>query len=279
VTWTDPVVLELCQRHHEADPERLIVRLCQELLTEYPPDAGPTPLRVLGSCRGVRNYHSRPIHPAAGCSGLLVANDGGYEITVRSEEPEERQNFSIAHEIVHTFFRDVSPYSEASKEEEDLCDIGAAELTMPTSRFRAYLAGKELCFATVDGSHTEFAVSFEAATRRAIDMTDESACAFVATMTLSNERTVTRGDATLRVTKFWRSKNWPNTGSYLNCEILNGSLIARAYANQDERAGRGGLGLSSSTGTYDVEARGYGYALLADMEHRQVLTLARGPIK
>jgi Uncharacterised protein family (UPF0261) len=50
--WADPVVLELCRRHGEADPERLIVALCEELLARCPTDRGPSPLRVLGSCRG-----------------------------------------------------------------------------------------------------------------------------------------------------------------------------------------------------------------------------------
>lgn len=101
-------VAALCRHRHETDLEQLILRLCRELLAECPTEVGPTPLRVLGSCQGVRSYRSRPIRPEAGCSGLLIPSDGGYEITVNSSEPQERQNFSTAHEIVHTFFRDAA---------------------------------------------------------------------------------------------------------------------------------------------------------------------------
>ena len=115
-TWTDPVVLELCRRHGEPDPKRLILRLCQELLAECPTDRGPSPLAVLASCRGVRACRSGLIHTAAGCSGLLIPVDGGFEILVCSSQPEGRQNFSIAHEIIHTFFREVRPAATPSAE-------------------------------------------------------------------------------------------------------------------------------------------------------------------
>ena len=114
---------------------------------------------MLGSVQGVRAYHCEPINPAAGCSGLLVPRDGGYEITVCSDEPEGRQNFSIAHEIVHTFFREICPTTTASAEEERLCDLGAAVLTMPAARFGVFVATRPLTFATIDECRREFAVS------------------------------------------------------------------------------------------------------------------------
>ena len=199
-------VQALCAKHNETDPERLIVRLCRELLDQCPTSTEPTPLKVLGSVRGVRRYYSRSIHPATGCSGLLVPDDGGYEITVHGGEPAERQNFSIAHEIVHTYFREACPDCLASTEQELLCDLGAAELTMPSTRFAAAISELGLTLASIDHAAAEFAVSFEAAARRAVSLSGEPACMLVATV--SEVAAVSPPQAELRIVKSWHSPTW-----------------------------------------------------------------------
>jgi hypothetical protein len=253
--------------------------LCEELLTECPTERGPSPLRVLGSCRGVRACRSGPINPAAGCSGLLIPDDGGYEIWVCSEESEGRQNFSTAHEIVHIFFREVCPDAMASAEQEKLCDLGAAVLTMPAGRFGPFLAARPLCFATIDECRCEFAVSFVAAGRQAMALTDVSACLFVGTVARTKVQIRFRtGTPKLRVMKWWQSARWPFADSHLYLPILGGSVTGEAFAHQDQRAGRGSLGVAFRAGIYEVEARDYSYSLPGGPERRQVLALARGPL-
>ena len=64
-------VAALCPHRHETDPEQLILRLYRELLAEYPTEVGPTPLRVLGSCReyaATTAGQSTPRPAAPGCS-------------------------------------------------------------------------------------------------------------------------------------------------------------------------------------------------------------------
>ena len=134
---------------------------------------------MLGSCRGVRGIQPRLISPATGCSGLLIPQDGGYLIAVCAAQPQGRQNFSAAHEIVHTFFREVRPAATASPEEERLCDLGAVVLTMPVARFGPFLQARPLCLASIDECCREFAVSITAAGRRAMELTDVPACLFV----------------------------------------------------------------------------------------------------
>jgi len=217
--------------------------------------------------------------PTAGCSGLLIPVDGGYEIVVCSDEPDGRQNFSTAHEIVHTFFREVCPSPTISTEEERLCDLGAAILTMPAARFGPFLAARPLCFTTIDECHREFAVSVVAAGRRAMTLTDASACLFLGTMTRTKQQIRFRvGTPKLRITKWWPSDRWPFSGSHLNLPVLDGSVIGDAFTHQDYRAGHGSLGIAFRPGTYEVEARGYGYPLLGNPQHRQVLALARGQL-
>ena len=198
---------------------------------------------------------------------------------VCSGEPEGRQNFSTAHEIVHIFFRDVCPTATVSAEEERLCDLGAAILTMPATRFGPFLADRPLCFATIDECHSEFAVSFVAAGRRAMALTDTSACLFLGAMARTKKQIRFRiGTPKPRITKWWQSDRWPFSVSHLNLPILEGSVIGDAFAHQNQRAGHGSLGIAFRVGTYEVEARGYSYPLPGGPEHRQVLALARGPL-
>jgi hypothetical protein len=78
-------------------------------------------------------------------------------------------------------------HAKASKEEEDLCDLGAAALTMPENRFRSYIVQRPLGLSLIDDCSTEFAVSFIAAGRRTVALVDESACLFIAEMCLTNQ--------------------------------------------------------------------------------------------
>jgi hypothetical protein len=83
-------------------------------------------------------------------SGLLVPLDDGFEIKINATHPPERQNFSCAHEIAHTFFFEEEGrvlierlMKEKGKEvaknwEENLCDIAASELLMPSQIFSGY---------------------------------------------------------------------------------------------------------------------------------------------
>jgi hypothetical protein len=213
-----------------------------------------------------------------GCSGLLIPVDGGYEILVCSSQPEGRRNFSTAHEIIHTFFRQVRPAATPSAEEEKLCNLGAAILTMPAARFRPFLAARPLCFATLEECQREFAVSFVAAGRRAMALTELSACLLIAAP--AETKVSFRSDAPeLRITRWWWSNRWPfPNSSYVNFPVIQRSVIGQAFAHLDRRAERGGLGVAHCAGTYDIEAREYGYLLPGNVERRQVLALACGPV-
>ena len=277
MTRQDPIVTSFCEHHGETNAEALILRACRELLAECATEQGPTPLRVLGSFRGVRDCRPGEIPAASGCSGLLVPTNGGYEVIVNAEEPEERQWFSFAHEIVHTFFREVCPnVSNPSGEEERLCDIGAAELTMPLERFRAEMHGTILSLALIDQLHEEFDVSFEAAGRRALAITDEAACLFVASLARTNDQELKNaGEPVLRLVRWTSSQSWPDKQTYKNRPIDDDSIIAGSFASLDSRSGRGNLGVPCNSSVYDIETRSYEYQRGAVVKHRQVVALAK----
>jgi len=262
MTYQDPVVLELCRRHGEPDPEVLIVRLCEELAAEYPTTSGPSPLRKMGSSRLIRDVHRRPITPRVGstCSGYLYVVNGGYEVTVNAHESEERQAFSEAHEIVHTFFREVRPDRIPSKEEERLCELGASILMMPTERMRRFLNGAGLSLDGLAACGTEFGASLDASGCRALAVTEESACFLVGTIKRKkDEEERNAGEPRLRVHHWNASPSWPDQGTYLNLPFKSGSLVAEAFDHEDYREGHTTLGTYFRDGIYDIEARGYSF--------------------
>jgi Zn-dependent peptidase ImmA (M78 family) len=272
----DPAVQALCDHHRETDPEKLVLRLCRDLLARCLTSTGPTNLRVMGSIQGARHIRTAPINPASGCSGILVPHDGGYEVTVNATEPPERRNFSIAHEIVHTFFRDVWPCCHPSAVEEKLCDIGAAELTMPLARFSARLRTYGLTLEGIDKCTREFGVSFEAAARRAVTTTTQPACLLIATLSRTREQEhLGTGEPMLRITKWWRSPCWPDQTSYTNLAVAPGSLISQAFTHLDQRQATGRLGITFHNQTCHLQTRGYAYPLPGNPGHRQAVTLAQ----
>lgn len=256
----EPAVQALCEHYHEADAEALIVRLCQALLAEQPTDAGPTPLRVLGSFRCIREVHLVPLGVGAGCSGTLTPWDGGYLVTLDEAEPAGRQHRSLGHEIVHTFFRDVNP-GPAGPEEERLCEIGAAELTMPAERVRRFMSGQPaITFSVINECADEFDVTKDAAARRLVELSDMAVCYLVATMArTTNQARFNKGIPALRVANWTWSPSWPDRRPYRGLAFTPGSLVAQAFDAQQLRAGRARLGTNHRDGVFDIEAVGYTY--------------------
>jgi Zn-dependent peptidase ImmA (M78 family) len=270
-------VVALCEKHGELDPEILIIRLCRELVAECSTESGPSPLNVLGSVRGVRLCRAEPLHPQLACSALLVPKNGGFEVIVNIEEPEERQRFSFAHEIVHTFFREVEPnVLTPSQKEERLCDLGAAELTMPLRRFSAEMQGQVLCLDLFDQLSEEFKVSLQAVGRRAVGITEEVACFFVASLARTRHQDMKDiGDPALRLVGWTASQSWPDKLVYKNKSITDNCIIAESFSNLDARTGRGNLGVALNTSVYDIETRSFEYQRGAIVNHREVVALAK----
>lgn len=85
-------------------------------------------------------------------SGLLLPLRDGFKIKINATHSPERQNFSCAHEIGHTFFLDKDGQAlrerlkrgagekVAKSWEEDLCDVVASELLMPSQIYTKYAA-------------------------------------------------------------------------------------------------------------------------------------------
>ena len=118
---------------------------------------------------------------------LVPLRSGSFRILFNANvRSTGRQNFSIAHEIAHTFLlsagegwqyrterRPRSSLATAEEQAERLCDLAAAELLMPRSCFNAHLSALGSTAATVPVLAARFAVSLEAAALRMLEMSFE----------------------------------------------------------------------------------------------------------
>lgn len=148
--YSDPDVLSLIYSGSEPiDPRADVVRRARDLnekLRSFPDIGDPRErIEILASLAGVRVLPMTN-SPAQNREALLFrSGDGNAHAYFDPTLSEGRANFSIAHEIVHTFFPNSrhgaqfrSLHIDESREAtelERLCHLGASELLMPEEEF------------------------------------------------------------------------------------------------------------------------------------------------
>ena len=180
--YSDPDVLALMRESGAlADPRSLILTQARRLNEKYrrfdSPNVTPRErLQHLASLVGLSvvpmNLERRK-EKSRDAVLLMRANGNGNkgQIFYNPDRPDGRVNFTIAHEIGHTFFpttstgarfRDMHELnSREARELENLCDLAAAELLMPLDDFlRA--AAREWSLSNVPRLAMLFGGSFEA---------------------------------------------------------------------------------------------------------------------
>jgi len=101
-----------------------------------------------------------------------------------------RRRFSVAHEIVHAFFRDAAETyhlrtgnrdryyrTEEARRLERLCDLGAAELLMPEDHVSKYVGRIGLRASAIPEIARAFGVSLQAAAIRLVELAAEPCAA------------------------------------------------------------------------------------------------------
>lgn len=117
--------------------------------------------------------------------GRLVRNDDGrFEIVLKRSHNRCRMNFTLAHEIAHTFFYDLLAHPKRGgqqhafdPDEERLCDIGAAELLMPFEQFKRDTSTGDLTAKAMLELQHRYQVSLHAALIRLVKVLDGVVCA------------------------------------------------------------------------------------------------------
>ncbi|MFP3743069.1 ImmA/IrrE family metallo-endopeptidase [Achromobacter sp. SIMBA_011] len=115
----------------------------------------------------------------------LTKPSGKHIITVNSLETEERQRFTICHEIAHIVLglesshEEVPSWSYAKRHPNEVaCDAFAAELLMPYQSWLAATSKEEPSFELIQHMADLFGASFPAAASRFATLSD-APCAFV----------------------------------------------------------------------------------------------------
>ena len=118
---------------------------------------------------------------------LHPIGEGRSAIKYNPNRPKTRQNFSIAHEIAHTFFPEYEDQYKArhkigqfnpENEVEFLCDLGASEIIMPTPEFDLDVKNIGVSVKSLTQLSTRYETSSEATAIRMI-RTDLVRCALI----------------------------------------------------------------------------------------------------
>lgn len=259
------VVGALCRKYGTDDPTALVLDLCGQLQTQ----AGggiPTPLDELARLRGILwidhedmgpdtrwGEISRHQHPG-GLAAALIDHLGATKAVLDAGDPIERQRFSLAHEIVHTFFFEVLHEADepASALHEELCDAGAAELLMPAGIFGAELKSATLSLGHLRALATRFRATLQATSRRAMDLTDEQAAIWIVERNRPGQ--VAPPDSPLLISRCYASRSWPDVMALQGSPIPGWWVAARAMNSQLDL---GGTETIPGIGNVSVEAVGY----------------------
>ncbi|MFN8498080.1 MAG: ImmA/IrrE family metallo-endopeptidase [Anaerolineae bacterium] len=170
--WTSEAARALMAITGADDPVAAMEICANDLLDDAGVAGPPAPLHVLASFQGIRAIERVEMES----SGRLITTAGGSIVQVNSRESLTRQNFTIAHEIAHTFFPSflVSPGNIQDAhtgryppvdEEEYLCDVGAAALLLPSRWLQPACAELSPSLDNLNHLASRFRASLEATAR------------------------------------------------------------------------------------------------------------------
>jgi hypothetical protein len=177
--WREPLVRRLIEANSGEEPEVIVERYADGLRETAGQDRLPIRPDLIASCHGIKRRQG-----VFDFAGRIYAEAGGRLVMdINEQDSEERQHFTEAHELIHPAFPSFAAEERyrldatmdrhpENKEEEYLCDLGAAALLMPAELVAgAYSVKGGLCDA--ERLSADAAVSIEAAANRLISLADE----------------------------------------------------------------------------------------------------------
>lgn len=164
---------------------------------------------------------------------LLIPLRDGFQIKINMKYPPNRQNFSCAHEIGHTFFFEEEGktlFRTLTKEKgekisnnwlENLCDISAAELLMPSVIFSKYASHYKFHISSLATLSRIFNTSVDASAIRLCDFITKPC--FVAHSVIDDSQELS--NLKLRTTWLtWSRRRMPSKSSRL---LFNPKLLGQ----------------------------------------------------
>lgn len=173
------------------DPKEIICHKAREAIARARLlgwNGPPFDPKVLASCMGIRTEPTFDLILSDDAE-LRALDNGRLIIKYNPAMPPPRQNFSIAHEIAHTFFPDyreriltrrvrTRKYFDPDDELEMLCDTGGAELLMPFPEFYTDVQKKGISIDSLEELREMYGSSRPATAIRMVQ-TDIFSCAVV----------------------------------------------------------------------------------------------------
>jgi hypothetical protein len=240
-----------------------VVRRARSLTRESQITTPPFLPEYLAYLRGIRVTKQ----DLGSLSGLLVPLREGYEIKLNAKHPTERQNYSCAHEIAHTFFQDdegtalIEQFSDGNgrkdKWEERLCDIAAAELLMPKTIFGQYASSCDFSILSLQKLAYVFNTSIRATATR-LGSISPRPC-FVGFSTLEFEGS---NEETNRSSSFsFDMKISSGGGRFCISRKVNSknSSLLKAYKSDSPIYSQERMKLPSFVGLCRIESQGFGH--------------------
>ncbi|MGI8921477.1 MAG: ImmA/IrrE family metallo-endopeptidase [Solirubrobacteraceae bacterium] len=278
-SWSEPLVLKLIERHHGREPEEILEGHAERLLRESEQDALPVNVDLIASVLGIR----RRVAPFDFAGRIYAEESGQLVMDLNADDGEPRRRFTGAHELMHVAFpgfkRESRYRADASaggharnREEEYLCDYGAAALLMPR-RLVAERYGIDDGLLAVEALANDAEVSLEAAGNRLVSLSAGPAAFLVLAMSHKPADTpaLRRGEAVPECLRLRYA-----TTAHLNLYLPRfksageGSALCRAWEGWSIERGLEHLPGGDGGSPFRVEAKAYG-----GDENRRVLALAR----
>lgn len=185
--YSHPSVVKLIEQNPDIsnDPEEIIRSFVQKTLAEarkFLWEGPPFNPEVLASILGISCEKTDKLTYSEDAE-LLPVENGRIIIRYNPDRPKARRNFSIAHEIAHTFFPDYNDEYKArcktgkfdpNNEVEFLCDLGASEIIMPTPEFNMDVERMGVSLKSLKELSRRYETSIEATSIRMITTNLES---------------------------------------------------------------------------------------------------------
>lgn len=233
--------------HHRwtDDPEKVMVSLARKKV-RMAVQAGwtgpPFDMKLLASILDLK-VQGVPARQVSGGWGMLVPDGaGGLSIWVNQDTSVERQRFTIAHEIAHSFFPDCAKTvrhrarTPAEKEFERLCDQAASQLLFPEEAIQADVRSQgQPGLGLVDHLRTRYLASWEATAIRLVNVCERSFGVFVA-----SPRQAARGvtlPPSLKVDYCMPAHRWGDYWRYVNKDLPRDSALQALLAVPTARIG------------------------------------------
>jgi hypothetical protein len=278
-TWSEPLVLKLIERNNGKPPEKILEAHADRLLRKSQQEGLPVDVDLIASVLGIRRRRE-----TFDFSGRIYAEPTGQLVMdLNSAEAEPRQRFTEAHELMHLAFPgftlearyrvDAATSENArNREEEYLCDFGAASLLMPSrfvgDRYRTQ-DGLEAIEALADDAQ----VSLEAAGNRLVSLSEDPVVFLVMRQSHkpADMPALRRGEEVPeRVRLRYASTAHLNVYLPRYKSARDGSAFCRAWEGWKAERAIETLPGGDRAGLFQVEAKAYG-----NDDQRRVLALAR----